>query len=165
MSFDDPDSAALQPLILRANRFLGAALVEAEMINFGDLEQASEFLLERLQSKDLSRTNVIAILQTDLRALNENDLIRLQVEQHNLSLFNVALSPPVVHPSIQKNVCWATWTVPYDEQEGIWFLASAYYLSKPVRDFWEKRLDAPIEWSVAECRQIAEAIAKIPEPA
>ena len=160
MSEEPSGSVNLQPLILRANRFLGATLVDIEMISFSDLEQASEFLLERLQTKDLSKASLISILQ-ELKVLDENALIRYQVDEHKLGVFDASSVPPVDQPEIKPEVCWATWTVPYDFQEGMWFMASAYYMSKPAREFWEKRLSAPIEWCVSESRQIAQAIGKL----
>lgn len=153
-------SMDLQPLILRSNRFLGAALVDLGLISFTDLERASGVLLEDLQSGVNKRNSLITILQSDLKVLEEKKLIQHLVEKHHVGVFSPGFSQPILDPDFSPDECWATWSVPYDCVDGIWFVASAYYISKPVISFWEKKLGAPIEWSVAETVQVADAIGR-----
>ena len=62
---------------------------------------------------------------------------------------------------LDLGACWATWTVPFDHDEGFYFVATAYYMSPAVRTFWEKKLDAPILWYGATLEMLGDYLEKL----
>jgi hypothetical protein len=46
--------------------------------------------------------------------------------------------------------------VPFDLDEEFWFVATAYYLSPAVRNFWEKELGSPVLWFGTTLEMIAD---------
>jgi hypothetical protein len=53
--------------------------------------------------------------------------------------------------------CRMTWTIPYDCVSGFWFLATAYYLSSVVQEFWSGVLKGPIVWHVTTLTAVTSA--------
>ena len=132
---------SLQKLILRSNRFLASALMENRLITSEDVEKANEKLLSYFQAGKTKYASVLRILIYDLKVLNENDLINRLVEQYNAGLvhlghFNLQRAPL---EGIDVDECWATMTVPYDRIGNAVCLASCYFLSKPVIEYWDKK--------------------------
>ncbi len=149
-----------RPLVLRSNRFLGSALIEKGLLKNEDLEAANERLLEAIQSGDARTANLLNILLYDLRILEEPDLIDAIMEDEDIGIIdlgNYDLSFLVEHP-IDMDLCWATYTIPFDQVEGFTMIASAYYLSKPAVSFWEEQFPGPVLWYVSSVGSIAEAI-------
>ena len=72
-----------------------------------------------------------------------------------------------VKKTLDFGACWATWSLPFDREEDVFFVATAYYLSPAVRTYWEKRLGGPIIWfgttleMLADCFEKMESDAKI----
>lgn len=157
----------LRQLILRANRFLGSALVEKGLVEQAALEEANERLIDLLQSEEVDRPSLLRILVYDLRVLDEEDLLDAlargaPVGMVDLSQVNIRL-PGGVRPE----ECAATHTIPFDHRERHHFLASTYYLSKPVRDYWEERLEGELVWSATTLQHMEEALEELtgkPEP-
>ncbi len=148
---------------MRANRLLGAALVEANLIKIDDLEKANERLLEVLSLEQARQSTVLGILAYEMKVLREEDALQHIVENDGAGL--VDLRDYEVTDDVKKSLdlgpCWATWSVPFDKEEDFHFVATAYYLSPPVRAFWEKQLDGPILWFGATLEGIADYLEKM----
>ncbi len=148
---------------MRANRLLGAALVEANLIKIEDLEKANERLLEVLALEQPRQSTVLGILAYEMKVLREEDALQHIVENDGAGL--VDLRDYDVSDDVKKIIepgpCWATWSVPFDKEEDFHFVATAYYLSPPVRAFWEKQLDGPILWFGSTLEGIADYLEKM----
>ncbi len=138
----------IRPLVMRANRLLGASLVEHNLVKIEHLEQANERLLEILNFDELSQATVLGVLAYELKAVKEDDVLAHLVDSEGIGLVDLRCYD--VSDEIRKNLdlqaCWATWSVPFDREEDFIFIATAYYLSPAVRNYWEKLLKAPIIW-------------------
>ncbi len=145
----------IQPIILRSNRFLGNNLVNNELITLDQLEEANNVLLDKIDAENVKEASLLRILMWELDMLKEADLINFQVDQHDIGLvdmgFYTYLEPEEGEESpYTLEDCWTTWTVPFDHENGFYFLATAYYLSKPVVDLWEEKLGGKVLWFATE---------------
>ena len=156
---------SMQKLILRSNRFLASALMENRLITSEDVEKANEKLLSYFQSGKTRYASVLRILIYDLKVLNENDLINRLVEQYNVGLvhlghFHIGRAPM---EGIEVDECWATMTAPYDRIGNAVCLATCYYLSKPVIEYWEKKIPN-ILWYTTTVDSLTTALESITKP-
>lgn len=150
---------SMQKLILRSNRFLASALLENRLISSEDVEKANEKLLSYFQSGKTRYASVLRILIYDLKSLNESDLVSRLVEQYSVGLvhlghFNIAQAPL---DGIEIDECWATMTVPYDRIGNAVCLATCYYLSKPVIEYWEKKF-SNVLWYTTSVNSLTTAL-------
>lgn len=156
-------SKETRTLVMRANRLLGAQLVEQNLVKIEDLETANEKFIEVVSSRDNRQTTILGILAFDMKVLKEDDVLHHLVESEGLGL--VDLRDYEVPDDSKKNLdldaCWATWSVPFDREEEFFFVATAYYLSPAVRAYWEKELGGPILWFGATLDGIAEYLEKL----
>lgn len=136
------------PLLRRANRLLGANLVEHNLVKIEDLETASERLLEMVAADQPRQSTLLGILAYEMKVLREEDVLEHCIETEGLGLADIRDYdvPDEVKRSIEPDACWATWSVPFDHEEDFHFVATAYYLSPAVRTFWEKRLAGRVLW-------------------
>jgi len=150
-------------LMMRANRLLGANLVEMNLIKIEDLEAANERLLEVANGDSPRQCSVLSILSFEMKVVKEEDVLHHLVEDHSLGLVDLHYyeGSEELKKKIDLGACWATWTVPFDQDEGFFFVATAYYMSPAVRTFWEKQLDGPIVWYGASLEQIGDYIEKL----
>ncbi|MEI7552397.1 MAG: hypothetical protein WCL24_08690 [Verrucomicrobiota bacterium] len=150
-------------LLMRANRLLGAGLVEANLVKIEDLEKANERLLEILGNEQPRESTVLGILAYELKVLREEDLLQYCVDNEGMGL--VDLRAYEVHDDVKKAIdlptCWATWSVPFDHDEDFNFIATAYYLSPAVRSFWEKKFTGPILWFGTTLEVVADYLEKL----
>lgn len=149
-----------RPLILRSNRFLGSALLEREIISNEVLESANERLLEIIHSGDLRNASLLNVLMLDLKALDERVLIDHTLENEKIGavdLENYDISN-VITKELDVDVCHATYTIPFDEVEGIQMVATAYYLSRPAVAYWEDILGGRVLWYLSSVTSIVNAI-------
>jgi hypothetical protein len=123
---------------MRANRLLGAALAEHNLVKYEDLTAASDRLLELAAAGDLRQTSL----------LDEHGLGAVDLRSYE--------SPEELRKSLDLGACWATWSVPFDREEDFHFIATAYYLSSAVRAYWEKIYGKNIIWSVTTMDIIAD---------
>jgi hypothetical protein len=148
---------------MRANRTLGAALVEANLVKVDDLMAANERLLELLQNNAERQATLLGVLMYEKKVLSESDLLHHLVEVDGIGLMD--LKNYDVPEEFRKNVdlgsCWATWTVPFDKEEDFYFVASAYYLSQAVRSHWEKQLGANLLWYVTSLEIVSDFLEKL----
>ncbi len=149
-----------RPLILRSNRFLGSALLERQQIKQEDLEAANEKLLENVQNGDMRGANLLNILLYDLKVIDESALIDVVTENEDIGLIDLAHYDMVKFREINVDIelCYATYTVPFDRVEDFTMVATAYYLSKPTIQYWEDTIGGNIIWYVCSVASIAEAI-------
>ncbi|HWL15077.1 MAG TPA: hypothetical protein VNR00_05695 [Opitutus sp.] len=154
---------ANRSLLMRANRLLGANLVEANLVKIEDLEPANEKLLSLIAEDQPRQCTVLGILAYDMKVLREEDVLQHVVDNEGVGL--VDLRHYEVAEDVKKNLdlaaCWATWSVPFDHEEDFHFVATAYYLSPAVRAHWEKQFDGPILWFGTTLEAIADYLEKL----
>ena len=148
---------------MRANRLLGAALVEANLVKIEDLDAANERLLELLQSDAERQATLLGVLMYEKKVLNEDDLLHHMIENDGIGLIDLRTYdvPEEFRKDVDLGSCWATWTVPFDKEEDFYFVASAYYLSPAVRAHWEKQLGQNILWYATSLEVIADFLEKV----
>ena len=147
---------------MRANRLLGAQLVEHNLVKIEDLESANEKFIEVVSSDQPRQSTILGILAYEMKVLKEDDVLHHLVETEGLGLVDLR-DYDVLDESrknLDANACWATWSVPFDREEEFWFVATAYYLSPAVRSFWEKELGGPILWFGTSLETIADYLEK-----
>ncbi|MSU49965.1 MAG: hypothetical protein EXS37_12915 [Opitutus sp.] len=147
---------------MRANRLLGAQLVEQNLVKIEDLETANEKFIEIVSTDQPRQSTILGILAYDMKVLKEDDVLHHIVENDGVGL--VDLRDYEVPDDVKKNLdvgaCWATWAVPFDREEEFSFMATAYYLSPAVRIHWEKQFGGPILWFGTTLEAIADYLEK-----
>lgn len=151
-------SAEYRPLLMRANRLLGSALIEHNLVKFEDLEAANERLLEIAASGQVRQSSVLSILVYEKKVLREEDVLHHVVDDHGVGVVDLRGYdvPEDVRKELDLDACWATWSVPFDREENFHFVATAYYLSPAVRTHWEKKLGGQIIWQATTMDIIAD---------
>ena len=151
-------SPEIRSLLMRGNRLLGAQLVEHNLIKVDDLDAANEKLLDILETGSIRQRTLLGILAYDLSCLTEEDLLTYQVETEGTGVVDLRHYEVNEELVAQLNVeaCWATWTVPFDKEEDVTYIATAYYLSPPVRRYWEKQFEGSVLWYGVTIEAVAE---------
>jgi hypothetical protein len=128
-----------RPLLMRANRMLGAELVEHNLVRIEDLETANEKLIEIVASDQPRQCSILGLLAYDMKVLKEDDVLHHLVDVEGVGLVDLRDYdvPDELRKGVDLGACWATWTVPFDREEDFHFVATAYYLSPAVRTYWE----------------------------
>jgi hypothetical protein len=152
-------------LLMNANRRLGAALVDHNLVKIEDLEKANDRLLEIVATNQPRQCTVLGVLAYEMKVVREEDVLSHLVESEGVGL--VDLREYEVSEDLKKGMdrgaAWATWSVPFDQEEDFTFVATAYYLSPAVRNYWEKQFPGPVLWygttleSIADFLERAEA--------
>lgn len=152
-----------RPLMMRSNRLLGASLVEHSLISIETLEQANERLLELMASADDTPISLLNILIDEKKALTEQQILNFLNEELGLGIVDLSHydQPDDLRKRLELGACWATWTVPFDVEEGVNFVASAFYLSPAVRSYWESELTGPIQWYSTTTENISDFLQKL----
>jgi hypothetical protein len=155
-------SKEFRTLIMRANRLLGAQLVEHNLVKIEDLDLANEKFIETVSGDVTRQTTILGILAYDMKVVKEDDVLHHMVESEGLGLVDLRDYdvPDESKKNLDVDACWATWSVPFDREEEFFFVATAYYLSPAVRSYWEKELGGPILWFGATLEGIAEYLEK-----
>ena len=145
-------------LLMRANRLLGSALIEHNLVKFEDLEAVNERLLELVSQGNFRQASVLALLVNDRKVLKEEDVLHVVMEELGLGLIDLRHYdvPEDIRNGLDLGMCWATLTVPYDKEEDFYHVATAYYLSPAVRTHWEKLLPGPIVWTATSMEVIGD---------
>ncbi len=148
---------------MRANRMLGAQLVEHNLVKIEDLETANEKLIELVSTAEPRQCTILGILAYDMKVLKEDDVLHHIVETDGVGLVDLREYevPEDLRKNVDRGACWATWSVPFDREEEFSFVASAYYLSPAVRSHWEKTLGGPILWYGTTLETIADFLEKL----
>lgn len=152
---------------MRANRLLGAQLVEHNLVKIEDLEAASEKFIEIVSGDEQRRCSILAILAYEMKVLNEDSLLHHQVETDGLGLVDLRdyEIPDEIRKATDPAACWATWAVPFDREEEFTFVATAYYMSPAVRAYWEKELGGRVLWFGTTLDAIADYLEQLAVPA
>lgn len=148
-------------LFIRSNRSLGLALLEADLVTLQQQELASVRLMEVVRAGSLRGSGILPILIHDLHALEEAAHMEHLATRYSLGLMDLRAYDVHLPGDVMPAACWATWTVPFDEREGTVFLASAYYLSNPVRSYWEQLLGSNIIWYASPLKSLTDALERI----
>jgi Type II secretion system (T2SS), protein E, N-terminal domain len=150
-------------LLMRANRLLGAHLVEANLVKIDNLEAANERLLELISTGDYRKGSVLSILAYELQVVKESDVLQHVMDEHGVGLVDLRSYevPDDLRASFDVGACWATWTLPFDREEDVFFVATAYYLSPAIRVYWEKQLGGPIVWFGTTQEMLADYFEKL----
>jgi len=151
-----------RPLLMRANRLLGATLVERNLVKIEDLETANEKLIEIVATDQPRQSTILGILSYDMKVLKEDEVLHHIVESDGVGLVDLRdyEVPEDMKKTLDVGACWATWSVPFDHEEEFYFVATAYYLSPAVRLFWEKQLAGPILWFGTTLEAVADYLEK-----
>jgi hypothetical protein len=151
-----------RPLLMRANRLMGAALVEHNLVKIEDLETANEKLIDLVATDQPRQSTILGILAYDMKVIKEDDVLHHVVETDGVGLVDLRdyEVPDDMKKGLETGACWATWSVPFDREEEFYFVASAYYLSPAVRMHWEKQLGGPILWFGTTLEGIADYLEK-----
>lgn len=155
--------AEYRPLLMRANRLLGSALIEHNLVKFEDLEAANERLLEIAAGGQVRQSSVLGILVYEKKVLREEDVLHHVVDDHGIGVVDLRSYdvPDEVRRDLDLDACWATWSVPFDREEDFHFVATAYYLSPAVRTHWEKKLGGQIIWQATTMDIIADFLDRV----
>lgn len=158
-----PTPAEIRSLLMRANRLLGASLVEANLVSVDQLENANEKLLELIAGGTPRQCTLLGVLCYDLKVVKEEDVLQHCVDEHGIGLIDLhtyeGADDARAHAS--HAACWATWTIPFDRDEDFTLVATAYYLSPAVRTFWEKQLGGQIIWYGTTLEAIADTLERL----
>jgi hypothetical protein len=156
-------SSEHRPLLMRANRQLGTALVEYNLVKLEDLEAANERLLEHVAAGEMRQASLLGVLVYEKKVLKEEEVLHHVVDDHALGVVDLRgyEVPEEVRKELDAGECWATWSVPFDREEDFHFVATAYYLSSAVRAFWEKKLQGPIVWQATSMDNIADFLERL----
>ena len=152
-----------RPLLMRANRLLGSALIEHNLVKFEDLEAANERLLEVAATGQVRQSSVLGILIYEKKVLREEDVLHHVVDDHGVGVVDLRGYdvPEEVKKDMDLDACWATWSVPFDREEDFHFVATAYYLSPAVRSYWEKKLGGQIIWQATTMDIVADFLDRL----
>src|SRR5690606_5297712 len=145
-------------LYIRANRGLGTALVREGLITHEMHDAAAQRLLELTQTGNLRGTGLLSILVHEQRSLSEEALLDHLASRNGVPLVDLRCCSVRTTPGLDPDACWASWTLPYDEREGVHFVATCYYLSEQSKSWWEKQLQGEIIWYATGLSAMAEAI-------
>ncbi len=152
-------------LLMRANRLLGAHLVEANLVKIDNLEAANERLLELISTGDYRKGSVLSILAFELQVVKEADVLQYGMDEHGVGLIDLRSYdiPDDLRLTIDLGACWATWSMPFDREEDVYFVATAYYMSPAIRVYWEKQLGGPIVWFGTTQEMLSDYFEKLQE--
>jgi hypothetical protein len=148
---------------MRANRLLGANLVEQNLVKIEHLESANERLLELLNNDNPRQSTVLGVLAYEMKVVKEDDILHHLVEDSGLGLIDLRNydASEELKKKVDLGACWATWSVPFDRDEDFHFVATAYYMSPAVRTYWEKHFNGPVLWYCTTLEMIADYLEKI----
>jgi hypothetical protein len=148
---------------MRANRLLGASLVEANLVKLEDLEPANERLLSLADTELPRQCTVLGVLAYEMKVLREEDVLQHIVDNEGVGLVDLRHYETLddLKKTLDFEACWATWSVPFDREEDFHFIATAYYLSPAVRAYWEKQCNGPILWFGTTLEAVADHLEKL----
>lgn len=148
---------------MRANRLLGAALVEANLVKIEDLEAANSRLFELMQGDAERQATLLGLLMYEKKVLKEDDLLHHLIDNEGIGLVDLHNYdvPEDIRKTLDLAPCWATWSVPFDKEEEFTFVATAYYMSEAVRDFWKKQLGDHILWYATTLEIVSDFLEKV----
>jgi hypothetical protein len=95
---------------MRANRLLGAMMVERNLVKIDDLETANEKLIEIVATDQPRQSTILGILAYDMKVLNEDEVLHHVVETDGVGLVDLRDYdvPEDIKKSLDVGACWAT---------------------------------------------------------
>ncbi|MEY4487574.1 MAG: hypothetical protein RIQ79_82 [Verrucomicrobiota bacterium] len=156
-------TAEVRSILMRANRLLGASLVDANLITIDQLEGGNEKLLDLISSAPARQCTLLGVLAYELKVLNEHDVLQYCMDEYHIGLVDLQSyeGSDDIRNNLNLPACWATWSLPFDREEDFILIATAYYLSPAVRVYWEKHYGSQIIWYGATLEAIADALERI----
>ena len=150
-------------IIMRANRLLGANLVENNLIRIEDLETANERLFQIIEEGTERDASLLHILINELKVLTEDSILSFLVDERGVGIIdlNDIEMADDLRLEIRSESCWATWTVPFDREEDFHYVATCYYMSDAVRQYWEKELGGSIVWFVTTMKSLTDMLERV----
>lgn len=147
-------------IIMRANRLLGANLVENNLVRIEDLEKANERLFQVLEDGTDQDASLLKILVDELQVLTEESVLSFLVDERGVGIIDLEdiEMGDDLRVDIKLDVCWATWTVPFDREEDFHYVATCFYMSDAVRQFWEKELGGSIVWFATTMKSLTQML-------
>ncbi len=166
MAASAPTTTEVRSIMMRANRLLGASLVDCNLITVDQLENANEKLLELIATAHPRQCTLLGVLAYDLRVISEHDVLQYSVDEHHIGLVDLRTydGSEELRTTVNQPACWATWTLPFDREEDFILIATAYYLSPAVRMYWEKQYGGQVIWYGTTLESIAEALERLATP-
>ena len=153
-----------RPLFLRVNRTLGAALLENKLVTPEGVEKANGRILELLKNSEWKQASLLNVLLAGVDSLKESALIQYQVDAYELGLINLTninVERSVDH-TLDLAACWATRTLPYERAEEFVMMATNFYMSEVVRQWWQEKFKGlQLVWSVCPSANLAEALERV----
>jgi hypothetical protein len=143
-------------LMIKSNRVLGTRLVEAGLTTVEEMDKANEDFIGLARAKDIRRASLLRLMIYDHQSLAEESLLDYQLEHYPVGavmLENYDIDEEL-YEGIPLELMRTSWTLPIDRVGNRWFLATAYYMSDVVRNFWEERLDGRINWYISSMSQL-----------
>jgi len=153
----------ISSLLLKSNRTLGSRLVDDGLCRLRDIEDANEAFVSKVRAEDLTQASLLRILIFDKQAIDEASYLDNLIEKHligglSLNSFNVDTRlSGIVHLDVLR----ATWTLPIDKVDEHYFLATCYYLSDVVRQYWMEKLNHSITWYACSMQDMESMLDRI----
>lgn len=147
--------------MLRANRTFGAMLVEHGLVSLDELSEAGEMLAECLVGPIPWRNSYLKFFVEVRKKLKEDQLLHLALDEHpEIGLVNPSSYeiPDDLRKSLDLEVCWATLSMPYDRDDGVIYIASAFNLSAGAKSQWAKHFPGLIIWSACTTADLDAAL-------
>lgn len=147
---------AINSLLLKANRALSSRLSDLNLVDLDHLDDANEHFIEHLREGDLVKSSILRVLLYELQCIDETHLLDHQLSELRLGALPLAQYqiPDALTAGFSLEECIATWTIPVDLMGDVYCVATAYYLSTFVREFWETKLDSRVIWYVASVESL-----------
>lgn len=147
-------------LILRGNRALASTLLDKQIVSSEDIEKANEHLLEFMKKERYEDANLLKILTFKLDALDETKLLNQIAIEEKLSYVNLGTYDKAALSStmVEYDLCRATWSIPFNNRENIHYVATANYLSEPIRKHWQETLRGYILWYLCSIETIENSL-------
>lgn len=154
----------INSLVLKSNRALSSRLSEVGLVGMKDLDAANEIFVSSLREKDVRYSSLLRVLLFETQSLKESDLLGYQLRELKLGaipLGSYHVSEELI-AGFRLDECIATWTLPVDLMGEIHVMASAYYLSDFVRQFWEQKIGREnLLWSVCPYMELDSLFEKL----
>ena len=132
-------------MLMRANRLLGATLVERNLVKIEDLETANEKLIEIVTTEQPRTCTILGILAYDMKVIKEDDVLHHVVETDGVGLVDLRdyEVPEDMRKNADEGACWATWSVPFDQEEEFFFpkIALNRLVADLIAAFFERALE------------------------
>lgn len=155
-----------RPLLMKANRQLGLALANGNLLSVEQLQEANDRWLEWVAGGERG-ASLLRVLTQSMKVLREEDLLRHAMEHEGAGLVDLRDYdvPDEFRRLPDPGVCWATWTVPFDRLDGFTCLASAYVLSPVAKAHWEAAMGGPVLWFATTLDGLTEHLGRLGAPA